>query len=91
MPTSDRKKQIFLKKINFSLVQGEFESIITEAMQYISGLEFTLTQGLPQEKLAALRQCIEKIYINKYNGRIKMQIREVPTGNMKTTQEIITS
>ena len=73
--------------INFSLVQGEFESIITEAMQFISGLEFTLTQGLPQEKLAALRQCIEKIYINKPNGHIKILVREVPTGNLQAVQE----
>jgi hypothetical protein len=87
MPTSDKKKQIFLKKINFSLVQGEFELIITEAMQFISGLEFTMTQGLPQEKLAALRQCVEKIHINKSGNEVKMQIREISTGNLQAVQE----
>ena len=53
----------------------------TEAMQFVSGLEFTLTQDLPQEKLAALRQCIEKIHINKSINEIKLLIREVPTGS----------
>ena len=76
-----------MKKINFSLVQGEFESIITEAMQFISGIEFTLTEILPQEKLAILRQCIEKIYINKSGNEIKILIREVPTGNLQAVQE----
>ncbi len=65
MPQVSEKNQIFLKKINFSLVQDEFESIITETMQLTSGLEFTLTEGLPQERLVALRQCIEKTHINK--------------------------
>ena len=91
MPPSDKKNQIFLKKINFSLVQGEFESIIIEAMQFISRLEFTLTQGLPQEKLVALRQCVEKIHINKPACEIKIQIRQVPTGNLQMTEEIIVS
>ena len=60
-------------------------------MQFISGLEFTLTQGLPQEKLATLRQCIEKIHISKPNNEIKMLIREVPTGNLQITAKIIIS
>ena len=71
--------------------QDEFESITTEALQFISGLEFTLTQGLPQEKLAMLRQYIEKIQINKPKGQIKMLIHEVSTGNLQTTAEIIIS
>jgi hypothetical protein len=50
-----------------------------------------MTQGLPQEKLAALRQCIEKIYIKKPGNEIKIQIREVPVGNLQTTAEIIMS
>ena len=57
------------------ILQDEFESIITEAMQFISGPEFTLTQGLPQEKLAALQQCIEKIHINMPGNEAKILIR----------------
>lgn len=60
-------------------------------MQFISGLEFTLTEGLPQEKLAALRQCIEKIPINKPGKEIIIQIREVPVGNLQRTEEIVES
>lgn len=74
-----------LERLNVS--QDEIESLVNEAMKFISGLEFILTQGLPQEKLAALRQCIEKIRINKPKDEIKLEIREVPTGNLLEAQE----
>ncbi len=45
--------------------------MVNEAIKFTSGLEFILTQGLPQEKLIALRQCIEKVYINKPDHQIK--------------------
>jgi hypothetical protein len=67
--------------------QAEIDAIVTEGMQFLAGLEFTLHNGLPQEKLAALRQCIERIWINKPAGEIKMAIRLVPTGNLQATQE----
>ena len=58
-----------------------------EAMRFISGLEFTLREGLPQEKLVALRQCVEKIWINKPAGTLKLAIRQVPAGNLQAIQE----
>ena len=78
-----------LERLNMS--QDEIKALVTEALQFISGLEFTLTQGLPQEKLATLRQCIGKIYINKPGKEIKILIREVPVGNLQMTEEIIVS
>jgi len=71
--------------------QDEIKALVAEAMQFISGIKFTLTQGLPQEKLAALRQCVEKIHINKPSNQIKIQIRKVPTGNLQMTEEIVIS
>ncbi len=70
-----------------SLSQAEIDSIVTDSMQFLSGLEFTLRQGLRQEKLVALRQCIEKIWIDKPAGSIKLTIRSVPVGNLQATQE----
>jgi DNA invertase Pin-like site-specific DNA recombinase len=72
-----------------SLSHDEIENIVSEAVQFLSGLEFTLSQDLPQEKLVALRQCIERIFINKPAGIIKMIIRLVPTGNLQATKELI--
>ena len=57
-------------------------------MKFISTLEFTLSQGLPQEKLIALRQCIERIFIDKPAGIIKLRIRLVPVGNLQATGEL---
>ena len=71
-----------------SLSQAEIDNIVTEAMQFIGGLVFTLRQGLPQEKLVALRQCIEKIRVNKPAGEIKLAICQVPAGNLQDTIEV---
>ena len=56
-------------------------------MQFISTLEFTLIDGLPQEKLVVLRQCIEKIMIDKPAGEIKLAIFQIPAGNLQSIRE----
>lgn len=50
---------LLLKNI---ISQDEIEALVTKALQFILELKFTLTQSLPQKKLAALRQCTNKIY-----------------------------
>jgi hypothetical protein len=74
-----------------SLSQDQIDNIVTETMQFLSGLDFTLQQGLPQEKLVVLRQCIERIWIDKPAEEIKLAICQVPAGNLKNTVEIKTS
>jgi hypothetical protein len=71
--------------------QDEIQNIISEAIRYISSLEFILKNGLPQEKLVALRQCIKRIALNKSAGEIEMVVCVVPIGNLQATQELITS
>ena len=75
-----------LERLNIS--QDEIDALVTEAMKFISGLEFTLKQGLPQEKLVALRQCIEKVHINKPANQITMLIHQMPTGKLNSVHEI---
>ena len=48
-------------------------------MQFLASLEFTLREGLPQEKLVALRQCIDRIHINKPASKIKLALRVIPS------------
>ena len=67
--------------------QAEIKSIVADAMQFISSLEFILREGLAQEKLVALRRCIEKISINKPAGTVKLIVRSVPVGNLEGTKE----
>ena len=69
------------------LSQAEIDNIVSDSMQFLAGLEFTLRQGLPQEKLVALRQCIEKIWVNKPSGEIELAICLVPAGNLQATEE----
>jgi hypothetical protein len=75
-----------LERLSISQVQTD--AIVTDAKKFISALEFTLHQGLPQEKLVALRKCIEKILVNKSAGEIRLVIRLVPAGNMQAIQEL---
>jgi hypothetical protein len=70
-----------------SLSQAEIDTIVTEGMQFLTGLEFTLRNGLPEEKLTALRQCIEKILIDKPANSIRLSIRLIPVGGLPVTRE----
>jgi len=42
---------------------------------------------MAQEKLVALRRCIEKIEINKPDGIVGLKVRSVPVGNLEGTVE----
>ena len=81
--------EIRLEEIKrLSISQAEIKGLINEAMQFIAGLKFTLKQGLPQEKLATLRQWIEKIFIDKSAEEIKLVIRQVPVGILQGIDKI---
>ncbi len=67
--------------------QAEIKSMVSDAIEFILSLEFTLREGLAQEKLVALRRCIEKISINKPAGTVKLTVRSVPVGNLEGTEE----
>jgi DNA invertase Pin-like site-specific DNA recombinase len=70
-----------------SLSQAEIDTIVTEGMQFLTGLEFTLRNGLPEEKLTTLRQCIEKILIDKPTSSVRLSIRLIPVGGLPVTKE----
>jgi len=70
-----------------SLSEAEINSIVSDSIKFLAGLEFILRQGLAQEKLVVLRQCVKKISINKPAGEIKLATYLVPAGNLQATQE----
>ena len=70
-----------------SISQEEIQIIVDESIQFISTLEYTLNKGLPQEKLVALRQCLEKIHIDKPAEEIKIKIKSIPVGNLQIFRE----
>jgi hypothetical protein len=71
-------------------LQAEIDTIVHEGIQFLACLEFILHNSLPQEKLTVLRQCIEKIGINKPSGEATLAIRTILAGNLLDTQEINT-
>ncbi|MHC4110122.1 MAG: recombinase zinc ribbon domain-containing protein [Planctomycetota bacterium] len=70
-----------------SLSRDEINSMVSDSMKFLAGLEFVLREGVPQEKLIALRQCVEKISVDKPNGKITLAIYLVPVGNLQAIQE----
>ena len=68
--------------------QAEIKSIAAETAQFISSLEFTLHEGFPQEKLAALRQCVDRVQVDKLADEAAIAIRMIPAGNLDAAQEI---
>jgi len=52
----------------------------------IRKLEFVLAEDVPQEKLVALRQCTEKIVVDKLNVAIKLSTYLVPSGNLAVSR-----
>ena len=57
-----------------------------EAMGFFRKLEPTLREGLPQEKLVALRQCIERVWVNRPDATVKVLFRSVPVGRLGATE-----
>jgi DNA invertase Pin-like site-specific DNA recombinase len=74
-----------------SLSRDEINSIVSDSMKFLAGLEFVLREGVPQEKLVALRRCVEKIDVDKPSGQVKLAIYLVPIGNLQTTRECTVS
>jgi hypothetical protein len=67
--------------------QAEIDTLMNEDMQFPASLEFILDNSLSHEKLTVLRQCVEKIGINKPAGEITLVARTVPASNLPATQE----
>jgi DNA invertase Pin-like site-specific DNA recombinase len=72
-----------------ALSQVEIRTTVADTLKFISGLEYTLTQGLPQEKIVALRQCIERIWMNVPGKTIKIQMNTLPNCSAITATDEI--
>ena len=64
-----------LKRLHPS--RSEIEDIVAEVIEFLFGPELNLHQGLPRTKLALLRQCIDKLEINKPAGTIRPLIGKI--------------
>lgn len=93
-----RKKQdqfeVQLEQLDgLSLSQSELQAVVSETAKFLDGLEYTLREDVPEEKCLALRQCVDRIYIDKPGGKIRLALRVVPSARIhgQATQEISTT
>ncbi len=68
--------------------QQDICAVVNEACEFLRGLAFTFERGLPQDKLAALRQCIHRIVIDKPSGTMRLAIRELPAACVDGLHEV---
>ena len=74
-----------------SLSRDEINGIVAGSMKFLAGLEFVFREGVRQEEIVALRQCVEKIVVDKPNAITKPHIYVAPMGNLQDTQEFTAS
>lgn len=58
--------------------QTQVESMVEDAGQFITRLEKTFTEGVPEEKRAALRRCLEKVSVLSDGKRVISFVRNIP-------------
>ena len=88
---NDQRKQLelWLTELDrLAASQAEINSIVTDALLFISGLKFTLTHGLPEEKRCAPRQCVERILIDKPDRSVIVKIKAVPASTIQEVEEL---
>jgi hypothetical protein len=64
--------------------RGQIKNVASDARQFLSSLEGTLHEGLPHEKLLALRQCLQSAVIDRPGGTVKLNAQEVLTADGQT-------
>ncbi|MCC7146348.1 MAG: recombinase zinc beta ribbon domain-containing protein [Phycisphaeraceae bacterium] len=72
-----------------ALAQSSLDSTVNEAMAFLKKLAFTLHEGLPQEKLVALRQCVERAWIDRAKEYVKIAVRRIPTAHSSGVFEVV--
>lgn len=70
-----------------SVSQGEIQSIVSDSMQCLAGLEHILRSGVPEEKQTALRQCVERVHIDAPRGSATVGAHLFPASGLSSRVE----
>ncbi|MCZ6688077.1 MAG: recombinase family protein [Planctomycetota bacterium] len=54
-----------------------------EAREFLQGIEFALTEGVPEEKRVVLRRCVDRIVITPDSRSLTLHVFKVPTGGTR--------
>ena len=68
--------------------QDEISNIVSQTMKFMASLEYTFKNGLPQEKLVAIRQCLQRIWIDRASQKLQIDIYTVPASQIKITESV---
>jgi site-specific DNA recombinase len=90
-----KEKQVLEQRMEeldrLTLTQGQTRGVTQELMQFIGSLPYTLRQGLPEEKRAVLRPCIERIKIDAEAKQARLKLWVVPNVGLGDTEKLTAS
>lgn len=70
--------------------QTEILTVVSDTMRFLAALPFTLREGVPQEKLGALRQCVERVTVGSSREDLKVGLSEIPSSGCEATKQLAT-
>ena len=71
--------------------QTEIRTVVSDTMRFLAALPFTLREGVPQEKLGVLRQCVERVRIGQCLRKASAFLFTIPLGGRSDSQLLIFS
>jgi len=72
-----------------SAEEDEVQVVVQDVGRFLSSLPFTLEYGLPEEKKAALRQCIMAIEVCAPDNHMRIRVRLAPSAGESPRSEAI--
>lgn len=68
--------------------QTEIRTVVSDTMRFLAALPFTLRDGVPQEKLGALRQCVDDVLVEESRTKVRIAIRSIPMGGNEANENV---
>jgi hypothetical protein len=65
-----------------SASQAELQATVAETSKFLAGLEYTLREDVPENKRVALRQCVQRIWIDRKGLKMRIALNMLPTASL---------
>jgi hypothetical protein len=62
-----------------SLSQAQVQALVEETLRFLRHLEAALRDGVPEEKRAALRQCVQRVAVAANSSAISVAVAHIPS------------
>ena len=75
--------QVRLEQLNgLSASQAELQAAVAETSNFLAGLEYTLREDVPENKRVALRQCVQRIWIDREGLKMRIALNVLSTASL---------